>query len=117
MDGHEKAVFETGDQALKAANLSGVSRCFRSRSTVPSENEARRSSRLRPTEGILMHQISAIIVAALVLSVAISVTPALVQSTSQKSGFSMSECVATCQKSSVDQSCKQYCQRMSRTIQ
>jgi hypothetical protein len=53
MDGHEKAVFETGDQALKAANLSGVSRCFRSRSTVPSENEARRSSRLRPTESQL----------------------------------------------------------------
>jgi hypothetical protein len=37
---------------------------------------------------------NASIVAALVLSVAISVTPTLAQSTSQKSGFSMSECTA-----------------------
>jgi len=66
---------------------------------------------------MLMHLISAILVAALVLSAAISLTPALVQNTSQKAGFSMSECMATCQKSSVDQSCKQYFQRMSRTIQ
>jgi hypothetical protein len=61
-----------------------------------------------------MHRIPAFIVVMLALGIA-SVTPASAQGTSQKSGFSMEKCMATCQKSTIAQSCEQYCQRMSRT--